>query len=127
MEIVLGVATLICGIAALWFFWDKIAPRLRRTSPPSPPAPTDRSTHDRAAIENVMQELETNAQLLAARQYATALALRDDVWRLLEPGAAIPAALRTRLQDIYANIRSAKAIHRSFRRRPAIPCQNSSR
>src|SRR5436190_3558850 len=88
--IILGVATLIGCVAALWFFWDKIAPRLRRIPPPSPAASTGVSAHDRALIGNAMQELETNAQLLATPQYYTAPALRDDAWRQLQPGVAVP-------------------------------------
>ena len=30
MKIILGVATILGGIAAIWFFWDKIKSRLRR-------------------------------------------------------------------------------------------------
>jgi hypothetical protein len=70
------------------------------------------SAHDRALIENVIQELETNAELLATPQYATAPALRNDAWKRLQPGAAVPGTLRARLQDIYGNIGSAKDIHR---------------
>src|SRR2546428_11258903 len=50
MYIILGVAALIGCVAALWFFWDKIAPRLRRIPPPSPAASTGVSAHDRALI-----------------------------------------------------------------------------
>jgi len=110
--IILGVATLIGCVAALWFFWDKIAPRLRRIPPPSPAASTGVSAHDRALIGNAMQELETNAQLLATPQYYTAPALRDDAWRQLQPGVAVPGALRAHLQGIYGDIRRAKDIHR---------------
>src|SRR5215470_18081601 len=103
---------LLGGVAAVWIFWDKIAPRLRRTPLPSPASSTGMSAHDRALIENVIQELETNGQLLATPQYVTAPALRDDAWRRLPPGAAVPGALRVRLQDIYGDLRSAKDIHR---------------
>ena len=106
------VAALLGGVAAVWSIWDKISPRLRRSPSPSPAAFTGMSVHDRALIENLIQELETNAQLLATPQYATAPALRDDAWRQLQPGAAVPGALRARLHDIYGDLRSAKDIHR---------------
>ncbi|MGI0013696.1 MAG: hypothetical protein ACREBU_09685 [Nitrososphaera sp.] len=38
MEIVLIVATLFGGVAALWFFWDKVAAFFKNDSPKNPHA-----------------------------------------------------------------------------------------
>ncbi len=51
---------------------------------------------------------------MEARSNASTPALRDEAWSAAHAVGLIPTPLRTRLNTIYANIRSAKDIHRSI-------------
>jgi len=71
MQIVLGIATLVGGVAALWFFWDKVAAWFRPTS--AAPAPS--VTRDTALPQHLAGELEHNLRALDRRTFATTPAL----------------------------------------------------
>ena len=117
MALLLAIATVLGGLAALWYFWDKIRTWLRPTpSAPAPAAPAAPATAaDRPLIENLIAELQHNRALMDALSNATAPALRDEAWSAAHAVGLIPTPLRIRLNTIYANIRSAKDIHRSIR------------
>jgi len=119
MAVLLTVATVLGGLAALWYFWDKIHAWLRPTpsapAPAAPPTPAvPATTTDRPLIENLIAELIHNRALMDRRSNASTPALRDEAWSAAHTVGLIPTPLRTRLNTIYANIRSAKDIHRSI-------------
>jgi hypothetical protein len=123
MEFFLATATVLGGIAAIWYFWDKLGPRIRSTplttAPIGATAPAGISPANRALIENVVQELQFNQGLMNEPKYATTPALRVDAWLQLQPGAIVPTDLRAQLQGIYNEIGSAKDIHHTIENLPA--------
>lgn len=100
MEWTLGIATVLGGIAALWFFWDKIRGWLKRKP---------------SLEQDLIEELQYNDRILRDIKYSTAPALRTEVWKSAATQAmAIPAAARSQLGIVYRNIEGAKEIHRSI-------------
>ncbi len=104
MEWILGIATLLGGIAAIWFFWDKI---------------WDWSKPKPGLKQDLIEELQYNDRILRDIKYSTAPALRTEVWKSAAAQAMdIPAAARSQLGTIYRNMEGAKEIHRSIQ---AVP------
>lgn len=58
METVLAAATILGGIAAIWFFWDRIVALWKRwTAPPlPPPAPSDKWVDFRYPVDSGLQQ-----------------------------------------------------------------------
>jgi len=107
MEIALGIATLIGGIAALWFFWDKVTAWFRPTSV----APAPSVTRDNALLQDLAEELGHNLRALDRRTFATTPALRDEAWVAAQEVTGITGALRSSLNTLYSEIRSARGVH----------------
>ena len=55
MEIILTIATILGGIAAVWFFWDKIIPLFRRQNPSTTKNLIDSNKHKTKFIAETVQ------------------------------------------------------------------------
>lgn len=97
MEWLLAVATIAGGIAAVWFFWDKLGALFRRF------------TTRHGFITDLIAELKYNQQVLQDIKYTTAL--RTEAWRSAHTQLRdLPPSLQAQLGDLYRTIESAKDI-----------------